>query len=273
MTNAFTKHNDAWVIKADRADLAGQDIIVTTRAGAQKNVTLAQYLGPTQGGRFDGHLYAIAERAPAAAAPAQAVGDLSPIMALFDRARAHLKYPAIVLDGFRVSVAGARASNPGTLNVTGIEKHFNAQRGRDERTWFGRVSLDGSFAPSRAAPADLADKLRAFAADPAGVAAAFGHLHGACCFCMRALSDDRSTAVGYGPICADHFGLPWGERAAPAAEATAAAEAATERQELRDERRRLADLNAGERDLGTARGTAQSRARRTSREFAARAYG
>jgi hypothetical protein len=241
--NAFTKHNDAWVIKADRADLAGQDIIVTTRAGAQKNVTLAQYLGPTQGGRFDGHLYAIGERAPAAAAPTQAVGDLSPIMALFDRARAHLKYPAIVLDGFRVSIAGARAANPGSLNVTGIEKHFNAQRGRDERTWFGRVSLDGSFAPSRAAPADLADKLRAFAADPAGVAAAFGHLHGACCFCMRALSDDRSTAVGYGPICADHFGLPWGE-AAPVAE----------------------------RDLGNARGTAQSRARRANREFAARTY-
>jgi hypothetical protein len=89
---------------------------------------------------------------------------------------------------------------------------------------------------------------------------------------MRALSDDRSTAVGYGPICADHYGLPWGEAAAPAAEATAAAEAATERQELRDERRRLADLNAGERDLGTARGTAQSRARRANREFAARAY-
>ena len=35
-----------------------------------------------------------------------------------------------------------------------------------------------------------------------------------CCFCNRALEDERSTAVGYGPICAGHFGLAWGNRPA-----------------------------------------------------------
>jgi hypothetical protein len=243
--NAFKQLNGRWVIATTEANAAtGSVLTVTKRNGETQTLTLGMPLGS---GTYGTRLFAIAPAARAPAAAAEAVGDLTPIMALFNRARAHLKYPAIVLDGFRVSIAGARAAHPGSLNVTGIEKHFNAQRGRDERTWFGRVTLDGSFAPSRSAPADLADKLRAFAADPAGVAAAFGHLHGACCFCMRALSDDRSTAVGYGPICADHYGLPWGEAPAEAAP-------------------------VAERDLGTARGTAQSRARRRAREDAARLY-
>ena len=41
-------------------------------------------------------------------------------------------------------------------------------------------------------------------------AAQLGHLTGRCVFCSRKLTDDRSTEVGYGPICADREGLPWG---------------------------------------------------------------
>ena len=35
---------------------------------------------------------------------------------------------------------------------------------------------------------------------------------GRCCFCHQSLDDERSTARGYGPVCAEHFGLPWGSR-------------------------------------------------------------
>lgn len=42
-------------------------------------------------------------------------------------------------------------------------------------------------------------------------AAAFGHLYGICAFCARTLTDERSIHVGYGPVCADNQGLPWGE--------------------------------------------------------------
>jgi len=42
-------------------------------------------------------------------------------------------------------------------------------------------------------------------------ASAFGRLWGSCVFCSRLLTDERSIAVGYGPVCADHNGLPWGE--------------------------------------------------------------
>lgn len=42
---------------------------------------------------------------------------------------------------------------------------------------------------------------------------------GHCCFCSLPLTDERSTAVGYGKVCADHFGLSWGARPVAFAEA------------------------------------------------------
>jgi hypothetical protein len=45
------------------------------------------------------------------------------------------------------------------------------------------------------------------------VAARLGHAAHACVFCGTALTDDgdnRSVKVGYGPICANRYGLPWG---------------------------------------------------------------
>jgi hypothetical protein len=62
------------------------------------------------------------------------------------------------------------------------------------------------------------DAVRAFIVDfsnnPEQVARVHGHATGNCCFCTRELTDARSVAVGYGPICASHFGLEWGERRA-----------------------------------------------------------
>jgi Family of unknown function (DUF6011) len=213
MELSFTKHNSQWVIRSSERHAPGTVIQVPTRAGGLKPTTL----GPLVGTKYGDYLYAIAERPRAAAAPTQVVGDLSRIIAMFDTARQHLKRPAIVLEGFRVARAGDAAREPGSLTITSVDRTHTDRFGNDARDWYGRVSLDGTFQPSRQAPADLGEKLRAFAADPTGVAAAYGHLHGACCFCNRALSDERSTSVGYGPICADHFGLAWGERPAPAA--------------------------------------------------------
>jgi hypothetical protein len=141
-----------------------------------------------------------------------AVGDLSGIMALFDRAKGKLKFPAIVVpDGngraYRVNVAGERARVPGSLNVTAGES----------RAWYGRVLASGVFeaSPREATPAGLPDALRAFASDPAKVAGAAGRLTGRCCFCGLAIGegdDPRARAVGYGEVCARNWGLPFPSR-------------------------------------------------------------
>ena len=201
--HTFKKIGRNWCVHS-LSGMTGDTVTVIKRNGQTSTVVLGTQVAPLT--------FAIAP-APRAPAPApQAVGDLSRIIEMFDRARAHLRYPAVVLDGFRVSVAGARAAHPGSLTVTGVERTGVDRFGRSARAWYGRVYHSGEFVPGREAPADLADKLRRFAADPAGVAAEYGRLHGACCFCRRSLRDERSTAVGYGPDCAENYGLPWGAR-------------------------------------------------------------
>lgn len=150
-----------------------------------------------------------------APAPLAEVGDLAGVYQLFAQAQAHLKRPAIVLQmagngagELRLTVAGERAKAPGSINV--------ASPGRfGENIWYGRVHQDGKFETARKLQGDprmasITALLTAFAADPAKVAAEHGKLTGRCCFCNLPLKDARSTAVGYGKICARHYGLPWG---------------------------------------------------------------
>lgn len=56
---------------------------------------------------------------------------------------------------------------------------------------------------------------RQFYADPISACDTHGKTSGMCCFCSSPLTDKRSTAVGYGPICAQRFGLPWGNQLNP----------------------------------------------------------
>jgi hypothetical protein len=148
------------------------------------------------------------------------VGDLSGVMALFDKARRHLQFPAIVLGWrdsrdhiheVRLNVAGERARVPGSINV--IDEA--------DRAWFGRILKDGAFehSPRIDVPTAVAELLGRFACDPVGVAGEHGRLTGKCCFCNTALTDERSTSVGYGPTCAKNYGLPWGKAAADARQA------------------------------------------------------
>jgi len=137
-----------------------------------------------------------------------AIGDLAGVMALFDKARQHLKAPAVVLAGedgeLRLSLAGQGARVPDSINVTD-------NKGYDASTWFGRILQDGQFeaSPRVETPPWLIDHLKRFAAEPAKVAAAHGSLTGRCAFCNRQLSDARSTAAGFGARCASNFGISY----------------------------------------------------------------
>jgi hypothetical protein len=50
------------------------------------------------------------------------------------------------------------------------------------------------------------------ATNPAAAGKAYGQRVGNCSFCSLPLEDGRSVHVGYGPVCAEKWGLPWGER-------------------------------------------------------------
>ena len=148
------------------------------------------------------------------------IGSLTAVNALFAKAGEKLAHPKIMLrvrnvstegiEGWsivKLSIAGPKSKHPGSVNVTSEGSYGN-------NTWYGRVGLDGRFCPSKDGerlPA-LVPALQALAAEPAKVAAEYGKWRGACCFCSRQLDDKRSTEVGYGPNCAEHYGLPWGTR-------------------------------------------------------------
>ena len=155
----------------------------------------------------------LADRAHAVSAPEPdpQVGDFTGVYAIFTRAREHLKFPKIRLqtaDGEPVAlgVAGPRSKRPGVINVT--------DGGRfGENRWYGRIETDGSWdQPRDGVPANVVAVIQRLADEPATVASEYGRLTGNCCFCRRERSDERSTEVGYGATCADHFGLPWGSK-------------------------------------------------------------
>ena len=136
------------------------------------------------------------------------VGDLSGLISLFNAAKDHLKYPKIRLlapsgQVVVLSVAGGKSQYPGTILVVDEGRY-------PDNKYFGRLFPDGRWSAGRAATTEVLDLLRRLAADPATVAAEYGKLTGNCCFCRKALSDERSKAVGYGSTCAEHFNLPWG---------------------------------------------------------------
>ena len=139
--------------------------------------------------------------------------DLLPVVEIMAlAAEAQKRLPKIVLTTSATGPvvlkrAGSRSSREGTINVTdGGDFGSNA--------WYGRVELDGSFTAGRDLTVPIRELLTELAADPAKVAGQNGVATGACCFCAKLLSTRESRSVGYGPVCAEKFGLPWGDTAA-----------------------------------------------------------
>jgi uncharacterized protein DUF6011 len=146
-----------------------------------------------------------AAAAAAAAAPTTAA-SFSGVIALFDKAGAHLKYPKINLNcegvPIRIFRNGIKSRNCGGLTIVS----------EDRNQYFGQIKPSGQLVGGRDLTPAITALLERLAADPAKVAAEYGLLSGNCCFCSRPLDDERSTAVGYGPICAKHYGLKWGDK-------------------------------------------------------------
>jgi hypothetical protein len=136
--------------------------------------------------------------------------DMSGVNKLFDTAIANgLKYPKIRLQTstgqpVALSRAGKYSKHKGQIMVTDGER-FGVNK------YFGRVTETGVWVPSQLPQPEVRVLLEKLSTNPAETAAQYGKLTGNCCFCLRPLfgEDGRSTAVGYGPICAEKFGLPW----------------------------------------------------------------
>lgn len=145
---------------------------------------------------------------PAATVPASTLANVKPLFDLFARAHLNLKYPRLRLMDAKgrlvvVKLSGPGSKNCGSLNVTNGEKYGDAGA-----VFYGYVHQDGGVTIKDQGVLDL---LTALASDPAGVAASQGLASGSCVFCGKSLSDSEagSSEIGFGPVCAAHWNLPW----------------------------------------------------------------
>jgi len=141
---------------------------------------------------------------PAPEAVTVSLGDFDTIMGLFRTAKSNLKFPKISfeVDGgmVRLSIAGARSKNAGSVNVTDGRPY-------GENIWYGRIDTEGDFHPSRNCKEEVVSFLNDFAKDPVEAVRNYGHHSGNCCFCHKQLTDDHSVAAGFGRTCAKNWGL------------------------------------------------------------------
>jgi hypothetical protein len=73
--------------------------------------------------------------------------------------------------------------------------------------YYGRVMPDGNFFTGKDYTEEVGDLLSRMAKDPKKASLEQGRLTGRCCFCRKLLSEEKSTKLGYGPVCATKFGL------------------------------------------------------------------
>jgi hypothetical protein len=73
------------------------------------------------------------------------------------------------------------------------------------------VIEDGKYTPSYSVGHRIVDVLGRLCIDPDTTLAEMGHLTGHCACCGLSLKDPKSTALGYGPVCAEKFGLKRGK--------------------------------------------------------------
>jgi len=140
------------------------------------------------------------------------VGGFEGVVALFNAAKSHLKFPKISLlvagnKTVKLVLLGAKSKYAGSVSITNGGKYPQA-------IWYGRVSPEGVFTPSAKLVPEFLTALTAllqeFSQNPARVAKEHGKLTGHCCFCNKELGlgeDKRSVVVGFGPKCAQHYNL------------------------------------------------------------------
>jgi hypothetical protein len=134
--------------------------------------------------------------------------NVSGIISLFATAKQHLKYPKIRLtcgqDDVVFKLAGPNSKHAGCIQITNGVRY-----GERDAKYFGQIDPKGNF--DVRCSDQIRDFIVAFSEDPAGISGSAGRLSGNCVFCGLVLTDERSLAVGRGPVCSDNWGLPWGD--------------------------------------------------------------
>lgn len=139
----------------------------------------------------------------------------SNLFLLFDEARNHLKYPRLTFkepikgsypEQLRFRLNGPKSKVPGAIDVTdGLHFPNNA--------FYARIYRGANNIAQPKWYRDTTPEIRSFIetviGDPIEAGKISGQKFAHCIFCGRELTAKNSLTVGYGPICAEVWGLPW----------------------------------------------------------------
>ena len=129
------------------------------------------------------------------------MGDLLDRFAL--ALKAGIKRPKVNTGDLLFSLAPAHGNNAGHVYVKGEKDAYGY------RDYLGKITPEGKFFAGRGVEDDVKQRIAEVGADVVTAAKAHGAQHNNCCFCSRDLTTNESVSNGYGPICAERYGLPW----------------------------------------------------------------
>ena len=122
------------------------------------------------------------------------------LFTLFNRAAETLRYPAInfVLAGRRIRIYRA---TKGYIAIKLNGEYIGKLPAADKNI----ILYDSPLFNHN----ELISELDTVLSNPIAESALRGKEYGRCCFCNRELDNEGSIQHGYGPICAEKWGLPW----------------------------------------------------------------
>jgi hypothetical protein len=126
----------------------------------------------------------------------------------FHNALEHVKYPKVKFElsgGYTIQIhlAGKNSKYNGQLLVTDGKFYPNNE-------YYGRINTAGKWLKSNICYDTVHEFVLRLLENPKETMADYGIKSGNCCFCNKPLINEDSLHVGYGPVCAKKFGLPYG---------------------------------------------------------------
>ncbi len=135
------------------------------------------------------------------------VFDGHQIRSLLTTAHGHLKFPSLKLQSdncgtIRFYIAGPLSKTPGYVIIDNGATY-------PRKVIYGSIESSGCGQLRRTVAQEIKTFIRKVAANPVAEAKLCGIKYAHCCFCGLELTAPTSLHHGYGPICADNWGLPW----------------------------------------------------------------
>ena len=143
------------------------------------------------------------------AAPATAQGKYAALIELFDTVHIDkgIEFPQMHLGGttfpMKIYRAGPKSAHPGSITIL-----------VNGNNYAGRITRGGELNLARSAyeiNAAIEYELTSFMDDKEKYAGRYGRETNHCMFCNLTLTEEFSVKHGYGPICAENYGLPHGQ--------------------------------------------------------------